>query len=270
MALSPNMNVMIKAVEKAGRSLVRDFGEVEQLQVSKKGPNDFVSAADIRSEEILHAELSRARPDFSFLMEEKGEEIRKDKTTRWIIDPLDGTTNFLHGIPHWCISLALEENGEVTAAVIHDPVKDETFRAERGQGAFIRNKRLRVSGRNNFEQCMIYAGGPRASEESKKLFIAEYQQIQNAGIAIRRMGAAALDLAYVAAGRCEGFWERGLFPWDIAAGSLIMKESGGRISELSGSSKNPIYTGNVLATNSALHDDISKLLKNPEHGKDAA
>lgn len=270
MALSPDMNVMIKAAEKAGRSLVRDFGEVEQLQVSRKGPGDFVSAADIRSEEIIHYELSKARPDYSFLMEERGEVPGKEAAIRWIVDPLDGTSNFLHAIPHWCISIALEKDGEVVAGLIHDPVKDETFRAEKGLGAFIRNKRLRVSSRSDLEQSMIFTGAPDCSGDAQEQFMAEYTKMQSICPAIRRMGAAALDIAYVAAGRCEGFWERHIKPWDIAAAHIILRESGGRISDIDNSRENPIYTGNVLAANALLYDDLSELLRKIEYGKNTA
>ncbi len=269
MALSPNMNVMIRAAEKAGRSLVRDFGEVEQLQVSRKGPGDFVSSADLRAEEIIYNELKRARPEYDFLMEERGEVKENNSDTRWIVDPLDGTTNFLHAIPHWCISIALEEKGEVTAAVVYDPIKNELFRAEKGIAAFMKNHRLRASGRSDPEHSMIATGAPRRAPESRAQFNEEYRTMQQAGYSVRRFGAAALDLAYVAAGRCEGFWERDLQPWDIAAGYLIIKESGGLVSDIE-SRDNPIYTGNVLAANQSLFQDIKKQLTTAKQGKDAA
>jgi myo-inositol-1(or 4)-monophosphatase len=274
MALSPNMNVMIKAAEKAGRSLARDFGEVEQLQVSRKGPGDFVTAADIRAEEIIYEELSRARPDHDFLMEERGA-VKADGTKgssnseyRWIVDPLDGTSNFMHGLPHWNISIALEHKGEIIAGLVFDPVKDETFRAEKGMGAFIRNKRLRVSGRSNFDSAMIACGAPGRSENAA-LFISEYMAVKNTGANIRRLGAAALDLAYVAAGRVEGFWERGLKQWDVAAASIIVKEAGGMLGDLSGQ-KDPIVTGNVICANMSLFNDLKKLLADVEKKKNAA
>lgn len=270
MALSPNMNVMIRAAEKAGRSLVRDFGEVEQLQVSRKGPGDFVTAADIRAEEIIYAELSKARPDFDFLMEERGEvKAGSSKSEyRWIVDPLDGTSNFLHGLPHWNISIALEHNDEIIAGVVFDPAKDELFRAEKGTGAFIRNKRLRVSGRTNFDTAMIACGAPARSEKSA-LFMSEYLAVKKTGANIRRFGAAALDLAYVAAGRLEGFWERGLSPWDAAAGYILIKESGGMVGDIS-SQKNPVFTGNIIGANTDLFTDLKKLLANVEQEKNAA
>lgn len=270
MALSPNMNVMIKAAEKAGRSLVRDFGEVEQLQVSRKGPGDFVTAADIRSEEIIYGELSKARPDFDFLMEERGEvKSGSGKSDyRWIVDPLDGTSNFLHGIPHWNITIALEEKGEIIAGIIYDPVKDEMFRAERGGGAFLRHKRLRVSGRTNFDSAMIACGAP-ARNEKPGLFMSEYLAVKKTGANIRRFGAAALDLAYVAAGRCEGFWERGLKPWDVAAGYLIVREAGGGVKDIEGK-ESPVRTGNIICANMELFNDLNKMLNDAGRKKDAA
>lgn len=259
--LSPNLNVMIRAAEKAARSLVRDFGEVEQLQVSTKGPGDFVSAADRRAEEIIQQELSYARPDFGFLMEESGVIEGKDKDNRWIVDPLDGTTNFLHGIPHWCISIALETKGEVVAGVIYDPVKDELFHAEKNAGAFMRNKRLRVSGRNELMSATIATGAPRRAHGSREKFLKEYEAVLTLSPGLRRFGAAALDLAYVAAGRYEGFWERELKTWDVAAGILIVKEAGGFVGDLDDQRNNPLLSGNILAANDALFRDLQKVLK---------
>lgn len=261
MALSANMNVMIRAAEKASRSLLRDFGEVEQLQVSRKGPGDFVSNADHRSEEIIYTELVKARPDFGFLMEERGavKAAKGDGSARWIVDPLDGTLNFLHGVPHWCITIALEENNEITAGIIYDPVRDEMFRAEKGQGAFIRNKRLHVSGRKQLEAAMIVTGSPPGQAESRDQFLAEYAAIQKLVPGVRRFGAAALDMAYVAAGRFEAFWERGLKPWDMAAGNLIVREAQGRSTNIAGS-KDPVFDGNVLCSNGLLHDDLCAVL----------
>jgi len=269
MALSANINVMIKAAEKAARSLVRDFGEVEQLQVSRKGPGDFVTAADIRAEEIIFNELSKARPDFGFLMEERGNAGAKDAESIWIVDPLDGTSNFLHGVPHWCISIALQEKGEIIAGLIHDPVKDETFRAEKGLGAFIRNKRLRVSGRTSLDGAMIAVGQPMREQGRHDLFIQEYDALLKTSLGIRRFGSAALDLAYVAAGRYEGFWERGLKAWDMAAGYIIVKEAGGRISDIDGKT-NPVHGDNVLAANQDLYDELRKLISNVKRERNAA
>lgn len=258
---TPVMNVMMRASEKAARTLLRDFNEVEHLQVSQKGPGDFVSAADRRSEEIIFEELKKARPDYSFLMEESGVVTGKNSDYRWIIDPLDGTTNFLHGIPHWAISIGLEHKGQMIAGLIHDPVKDEIFHAEKGKGAFMRRSRLRVSGRDDLMNATIATGAPRRSQAQKDQFIAEYAAMQSVAPGLRRFGAAALDLAYVAAGRFEGFWERDLKAWDIAAGILIVKEAGGFISDIDDIRKNPVDTGNILATNERLFDSIGKVLK---------
>lgn len=269
MALSPTINVMIKAAEKAARSLVRDFGEVEQLQVSRKGPGDFVSAADHRSEEIIFSELSKARPDYGFLMEERGKAGNNDSEYRWIVDPLDGTSNFLHGIPHWNISIALEHKGEIVAGVIYDPVKQDLFRAEKDGGAFLRNRRLRVSGRVSLEQSMIFTGAPRRAHAEHEQFMSEYNAVQKICPGVRRYGAAALDLAYVAAGRCEAFWERHLKAWDIAAGYLIVREAGGLISDID-SAQSPVITGNVIAANAELFAELKKLLNSVGQGKNAA
>lgn len=255
------MNVMLRASEKAARSLLRDFNEVEHLQVSAKGPGDFVSAADRRAEEIIFGELKKARPDYSFLMEESGAVEGTDPEYRWLIDPLDGTTNFLHGLPHWAISIALEHKGEIVAGLIHDPVKDEIFHAEKGTGAFMRRRRLRVSGRQDLMLATIATGAPRRSVESRAQFMREYSAIISVAPGLRRFGAAALDLAYVAAGRYEGFWERNLKPWDIAAGLIIVKEAGGFVSDLDNTSANPVETGNILAANDRLFDSMSKILK---------
>lgn len=272
MALSPNMNVMIRTVEKASRSLLRDFGEVEKLQVSKKGPGDFVSNADHRAEEIIYTELNKARPEYGFLMEERGAvkaERADGDTPRWIVDPLDGTFNFLHGVPHWCISIGLEEKGEIVAGIVYDPCKDELFRAEKGQGAFLRNFKLRVSGRNSIETAMIATGSPASQIDKRDLFMAEYTAVQNRVPGVRRFGAAALDMAYVAAGRLDGFWERGLHSWDMAAGHLIVKEAQGRSTDITGT-KSPVHEGNVLCANGLLYDELKTILSKASANKDAA
>lgn len=259
---SPIMNVMIKAAEKAARSLIRDFGEVENLQVSQKGPGDFVSAADKRAEKIIFEELQYARPDYSFLMEESGAVQGSDSDHRWIIDPLDGTTNFLHGIPHWCISIALEEKGEIVAALVYDPVKDEFFQAEKGQGAFVaRRRRLRVSGRNDLSSCVIGTGQPRRAVNKQARFMKEYAAVTAVAPGMRRFGAAALDMCYVAAGRLDGYWERDLNAWDLAAGYLILKEAGGFAEDLDDHRKNPVFTGNIVASNDKIFMDLKKVLK---------
>lgn len=260
---SSNMNIMIRAAEKAARSLIRDFGEVENLQVSTKGPGDFVSAADKRAEALIFEELKKARPSYSFLMEESGKIDGDDLEHRWIVDPLDGTTNFLHGIPHWCISIALESKGQIIAGVVFDPVKDELFYAEYGQGAFVQRGRgrLRVSGRDNMLECVIACGAPRRAIEKRKKFIMEYQAVQTHAPGVRRFGSAALDLAYVAAGRFDGFWERDLNAWDIAAGILIVKEAGGFISDIDSDRENPITTGNIVASNEKISAEMKKVLR---------
>jgi len=259
---SPHMTVMQRAIEAAAKSLIRDFGEVEQLQVSLKGPGDFVSAADKRSEKILFEELQKARPDFGFLMEEGGEVPAKgrDSGRRWIIDPLDGTDNFLHGVPQWCISLALEEDGEVTHGIVYDPIKDEKFYAEKGNGAFVNSKRLRVSGRSEMPLCMIGCGHPDRFFKNMNPYAKLFHAVHRTGASQRRMGAAALDLAYIAAGRFDGFYEHSLSPWDIAAGSLIIKEAGGTITTFSGKG-DPVYEGSVLAGNFDIHGELLKITK---------
>jgi myo-inositol-1(or 4)-monophosphatase len=259
-ALPPDLNVMIKAAEKAARSLNRDFGEVEQLQVSRKGPADFVSAADKRAEKIIFDELKYARPDHGFLMEEGGEVAGKNDS-RFIIDPLDGTSNFLHGLPQWCISIALETKGEVIAGVIYDPVKDEMFHAIKGGGAFLRKKRLRVSGRGNMDIALICTGAPRRALNNHEQFFKEQRAVWETGASLRRYGAAALDLAYVAAGRYEGFWERNLNSWDVAAGLLIVKEAGGFIADIDSEKNDPFKTGNVIAANEGVFSTLKKVLK---------
>lgn len=259
--ISPNLNVMIRAAERAAKSLLRDFGEVEQLQVSQKGPADFVSAADTRAEKLIYEELLKARPDYGFLMEESGAIEGKNKDYRWIIDPLDGTTNFLHGLPHWAISIALEEKGEIIAGLVYDPVKDEMFHAEKNSGAFMRRKRLRVSGRTDLGLSMIATGAPRRSKDQKDRFLREYSAVLSVSPGLRRFGAAALDLCYVAAGRYEGFWERDLKPWDVAAGIIIVKEAGGFVSDLDHDKNNPLETGSILAANEKLIGDLKKVLR---------
>ncbi|MDB2682705.1 inositol monophosphatase [Alphaproteobacteria bacterium] len=258
--ISADLNVMMKAAELAARSLNRDFGEVEKLQVSKKGPGDFVSAADRRAEKIIYEELLKARPDYSFLMEESGAKAGKDKENRWIIDPLDGTSNFLHGLPHWAISIALERKGEVVAGIVYDPIKDEMFRAERHEGAFIGRKRLRVSARQDPMEAMIAIGAPRTSAK-KERFLKEYHAVLNYAPGLRRFGSASLDLAYVAAGRYEAFWERNLSSWDVAAGILIVKEAGGFVSDLDKDTANPVNTGNIIASNDSFFVPLKKIIR---------
>lgn len=258
-AHSPIMTMMIRAAEKAAKGLLRDFNEVEHLQISRKGPGDFVTAADKRSEEVIFAELQKARPDYSFMMEETGQVKGKDADNVWIIDPLDGTHNFMHGVPHWSISIALEHKGQIMAGLVFDPTKDELFTAEKGTGAWLRNKRLRVSGRSNLEQCMINYGQPVQNKEAKEIFYRELQAVQSYAM-VRRFASAALDMSYVAAGRIDAYWERGIKPWDVAAGVLIVKEAGGFVSSID-NDDNPVCSGNLVTGNPQVHSDLRKILK---------
>jgi myo-inositol-1(or 4)-monophosphatase len=257
---SATINVMAGAALKAARGLIRDFGEVEQLQVSVKGPGDFVTTADLRAERVLRTELSKARPGYAVLMEEGGAEAGSDPRHRWIVDPLDGTTNFLHGIPHFAISIALERDGEIVAGVIYEPLRDEMFWAEKGAGAFLNDRRLRVSGRRRLGEAVIGTGIPFAERGDHALYLGTLSAVMGATSGVRRMGAAALDLAYVAAGRLDGFWEFGLSPWDIAAGILLIRESGGYVTDLAGGHR-MMETGDVLAANDHLHLPLAQLLK---------
>ena len=247
-SISANLNIMIKASEKASKALIRDFGEVEKLQVSVKGPLDFVSNADTKAEKIIIEELSKARKNYSILSEEDGSKIGKDKNNIWIIDPIDGTINYLHGVPHFAISIALKSNNEIISGVIYDPIKDEMFYAEKNNGAYYNNQRIRVSKKKNFEDC-LFATGENINEKNKT----------NANITIRRSGSAALDMAYVAAGRFDGYFQKNLNIWDIAAGIIIIKEAGGIINEIDLSKNNNIK---VLASNSSINDKLVKNLVN--------
>ena len=260
MPASALMNVMVGAARKAGRSLARDFGEVEQLQVSLKGPANFVSAADTRAEEILHKELSRARPGYGLLLEEHGEVEGADRTHRFIVDPLDGTTNFLHGIPLFAISIGLERDGELVAGLIYNPASNEMFTAERGKGAFLNDRRLRVAARTELADCVIVTGIPHRGKPDKEIFLNEMRAVMASSAGIRRTGAAALDLAWVAAGRFDGFWERNLRPWDLAAGIVILREAGGFVSDADGKDK-MLTTGSVVAGNETIQRSLLKLLK---------
>jgi myo-inositol-1(or 4)-monophosphatase len=254
------MQVMVQAVTKAGRALRRDFGEVEQLQVSMKGPGDFVSAADKRAEELLHAELSRARPGYSFLMEESGAVAGTDPDHRWIVDPLDGTTNFLHGIPMFSISVALERAGVIVAGVVFNPITDELYTAERGGGAFMNDRRLRVAARRELSDSVIATGIPHLGKAGHDRFREELAVVQAKVSGVRRFGSAALDLAMTASGRFDGFWERGLSPWDVAAGVLLVREAGGFVSDAAGHD-NMLSTGSIVAGNEAIHAQLLKLVK---------
>ena len=257
---SPVGTVMIKAARAAGASLSRDFAEVEHLQVSRKGPADFVSNADHKAEEIIYEQLKKARPGYGFVMEESGIVEGSDKTNRFIIDPLDGTLNFLHGQPHYSVSIALERDGELLTGVVYDVAKNEIFWAETGRGCWLENRKLRVSARTQMAESVIGTGTPwlGKSESAHRAFWKEMMAMTPAVAGIRRYGSAALDLAYVAAGRFDGFWERGLQPWDIAAGIVLVREAGGMVSELEGG--NLLETGSILAANTGLHPKLEKQL----------
>ena len=260
MAGSANLNVMMKVARKAGRQLVKDFGEVENLQVSKKGPGDFVTRADREAEATIREDLMAARPSYGFWGEEGGEEEGEDPTRRWIVDPLDGTTNFLHGLPHWAVSIALEHKGAIVAGVIYDPVKDEMFYAEKGFGAFVNESRLRVSGRNRMAECLFATGLPWAGRSDLPETLQDLARILPACAGVRRFGSAALDLACVAAGRCDGFWERRLHAWDVAAGIIILKEAGGLIEPLDPSG-DLIADGALVCANDAVFDAFAKVVR---------
>ncbi len=258
--LSPALNVMIAAARKAGRGLIRDFGELENLQVSMKGPADFVTTADKRTEGILVAELSKARPGYPYLLEESGTIDGPDKSHRFIIDPLDGTTNFMHGIPHFAISIALERDGQIVSGVIFNPVSNDLFVGVKGHGAFLNDKRLRVAARKQVKDTLSATGIPFMGKDGHQRFLGELEAVMGASTGVRRFGSAALDLAWVAAGRYDAFWERGLKPWDIAAGMLMVREAGGVVTDLNGGEK-ALETGDVLAANEMLHPQFLKLLK---------
>ena len=243
-SISANLNIMIKAAEKASRALIRDFGEIEKLQVSTKGPTDFVSNADLKAEKIIIEELKKARPFYSILSEEDGSEINKDKNNVWIIDPIDGTTNFLHGIPHFAISIALKSNDEIVSGLIYDPIKDEMFYAEKENGAFFNNQRIRVSKKRELNKCLFATGGSFKDQID---------------LPSRKSGSAALDIAYVAAGRYDGYFQNNLNLWDIAAGIIILKEAGGMINEIDLSQNNKVK---IKASSEAINNKMLEKLKN--------
>lgn len=259
---SPLINVMQQTARKAARGLLRDFGEVENLQVSRKGPGDFVSRADLRTEKLLKDELARVRPDFGFVTEEGEPEVGRDPEQRWIIDPLDGTTNFLHGIPHFAVSIAVQKGRDIVAGLVYQPLTDEMFWAEKGQGAYLNDRRLRVAARHDLADAVIVTGIPHVGRDSdaSDSYMRELKAVSGEVAGIRRLGAAALDLAYVAAGRCDGMWESGLQIWDIAAGVLLVREAGGYVSTTTGA-ENVLDSGNILAANSALHGRMLRLLR---------
>lgn len=257
---SANLNLMIKAARKAGRSLVKDFREVENLQVSTKGPGDFVSRADREAERLIKEELMGARPTYGWLGEETGGADGQDPTRRWIVDPLDGTTNFLHGMPHWAVSIALEHKGEIVSAVVYDAAKDELFWAEKGAGAWMNDRRMRVSGRREMHEAVFATGVPFGAKSTLPAMLQDLARLMPACAGVRRWGAASLDLAYVAAGRYDGYWERELQAWDIAAGLLLVKEAGGFVSAIRDGDE-PLVKGSVICANEPLFDPFRKIIR---------
>ena len=260
MAGSANLNVMMKTARKAGRGLLKDFGEVENLQVSTKGPGDFVSRADKAAEELIMNELMHARPTYGFAGEEGKDIAGEDPTRRWIVDPLDGTTNFLHGLPHWAVSIALEHKGQIVAGVIYDPVKDEMFYAEKGTGAWMNESRMRVSSRHRLIESVFATGLPFAGRADLPETLQDLARILPTCAGVRRFGAAALDLAYVAAGRYDGFWERRLHAWDIAAGIVIAREAGAIVEPLTPGG-DIIADGEIICANEPIFETFAKVIR---------
>ena len=273
--LSPHLTVMANAAQKASKRLLRDFAEVEQLQVSIKGPSDFVSQADIRAEQTLKEELNKARPGYAFLMEESGASGSDNWSWRWVVDPLDGTTNFLHGMPHWAISIALERRlpdggSEIAAGLIYAPAVDEMFWAEKGSGAFVNERRLRVSARRELSEAVFATGIPfgAVSAQRRYAFSRTLAGLMPHVAGIRRFGAAALDLAWVAAGRFDGYWELGIKPWDVAAGMILVREAGGYATDAG--EADPRDTGNIVAGNPHLHAKLRVAVNEGMHPTPAA
>ena len=254
------LNVMIAAARKAARALKRDFGELEKLQVSLKGPANFVSLADKRAEEMLYDDLAKSRPGYGFIGEEGGSREGADKSHTWIVDPLDGTTNFLHGIPQFAISIGLQREGTIITGVIYNPANEELYIAERGKGAFLNDQRLRVAGRRKLNECVIACGLPHIGRGDHELSRLEMAEVQNQVAGLRRFGAASLDMAFVAAGRLDGYWERNLQPWDVAAGQIIVREAGGMVSGIEGDD-DPLQTGHVICGNEFVHAELVRILK---------
>lgn len=265
MIRSALLNVMTAAARKAARNLTRDFGEVENLQVSLKGPANFVSAADRKAEDILRAELAKVRPGYGFLGEESGNQPGDDKSHTWIVDPLDGTTNFLHGIPHFAISIALEREGTIVAGLIYNPINDEMFTAERGKGAYLNDRRIRVAARKRLAEAVFACGLPHLGRGDLAQFRQEFAVIQDKVAGLRRFGSAALDLAWVAAGRLDAYWERNISAWDIAAGLLIVREAGGFVTDCAGNDT-MFATGDVVAGNETMHSELLAMLKSANRG----
>ena len=257
---SANLNLMIKTARKAGRALVKDFREVENLQVSAKGPGDFVTKADREAERIIKEDLMGGRPTYGWLGEETGETEGADPTRRWIVDPLDGTTNFLHGLPHWAVSIALEHKGEIVAGVVFDAAKDEMYVAEKGAGAWMNESRIRVSGRRAMTDAVFATGVPYGAKRTLPATLQDLARLMPACAGVRRWGAASLDLAYVAAGRYDGYWERELNAWDIAAGILLVREAGGLTAAVV-EGADPLQSGGVICGNTGLFDGFARIIR---------
>ena len=256
---SPQINLITKACLKASRSLIRDFGEIENLQVSTKAPGDFVSSADKRTEKILINELQKAHPDYGIVTEESGIINKGNINNRWIIDPIDGTFNFLNGVPQFAISVAYEENKEILCGVILNPITNEMFCAEKGNGAYLNDSRIRVSKKKKVEESLLVTGGPKQSSNIKNKIFSEYIKISNNSSNVRKFGSAALDMAYVACGRFDGYWQREINLWDVAAGIVIVKEAGGFVDFFDEDAGTPLKK-NILATNSSIHDELKILI----------
>ena len=256
---SPQINIITKACKKASRSLIRDFGEIENLQVSLKGPGDFVTSADKRTEKIIIEELQKAHPDYGIITEESGIINKENTKNRWVIDPIDGTMNFLNGIPHFAISIGYEEENEVKCGIIFDPIKNEMFLAEKGNGAYLNNSRIRVSNKKKIKDALLVTGGPKSSSKIKDKIFSEYVKVSNKVPHIRKFGSAALDISYVACGRFDGYWQRELNYWDLAAGLIILKEAGGLVNFFEKDNEAPLKR-NILASNSNIHDELSDLV----------
>ena len=256
---SPQINIITKACMKAARSLIRDFGEIENLQVSTKGPGDFVTSADKRTEKILIDELQKAHPEYGILTEEAGVINKSNLRNRWIIDPIDGTMNFMNGVPQFAISIGYEEEGEIKCGVIFNPILNEMFCAEKGNGAFLNNSRIRVSKKKKIKDSLIVTGGPKSSSKIKEKIFLEYINVSKNVSNVRKFGSAALDMAYVACGRFDGYWQRELNYWDIAAGTIVLKEAGGFIDFFEDDKNSPLKK-NILATNSLIHEELRELI----------
>ena len=256
---SPQINLIIKACMKASKSLIRDFGEIENLQVSTKGPGDFVTSADKRTEKILIDELQKAHPEYGIITEETGIINKSNTEKRWVIDPIDGTMNFLNGIPQFAISIGYEEKGEIICGVIFNPIINEIFIAEKGNGAYLNNSRIRVSNKNKIKDALLVTGGPKGNSKIKNKIFSEYINVSNNVSNVRKFGSAALDIAYVACGRFDGYWQRELNYWDIAAGIIILKEAGGFINFFEEDKDNPLKK-NIIASNSNIHNELIDLI----------